>query len=132
MASDYIEQAVRVRLLADSNITSIVGERIYYMEVPAIVTYPYVLIQTISDPDNNMYCGKDGSNPRLQIDSVDENESLTDVKALDKAIRTSMNDFSGTMDGITVYLVERGGFRELREDEKIIRLSRDFIINYER
>jgi len=132
VASSYIEQAIITRLLADSNVTGIVGTRIYYMEAPATATYPYVCIQTISDPDENTYCGKDGSNPRIQIDSIDDNDTLANVKALDKYIRTSLNDLTGTVDGMTVYLIMRAGYRELREPEKIIRLSRDYIIKYER
>lgn len=132
MASSFPEQAIITRLLADSNITGIVSARIYYMEVPADPTYPYVFMQMIDDPDESHIIGADGSNPRFQIDSIDRNTTLTNVKALDNYIRSSLNEFSGTMDGITFYKIMPGGYRELPESGGIIRLSRDFLVMWER
>jgi len=134
VASSYIEQAIITRLKSVTAITAIVGSgssaRIYYMDAPESPTYPYVLIQEISDADLNFNIGTDGASPRLQIDSVDKNEDLANIKPLDRAIRASLNDYSGTVDGIVINCIERGGSRSISE-EPFIRLIRDFIIYYE-
>jgi len=131
LASSYIEEAISTYLLADSNITNIVSTRIYYLEVPQVPTYPYIRFQIIFDPDLNFYVGTDGSNPRIQVDCVADNIDMVTLKLLDKNVRTRLNDYSGTMDGIVVNWIERSGANEFRDEEQI-RITRDFIVNYER
>jgi hypothetical protein len=132
MPSTYIENAIRARLLADSAVAAIVSTRVYYLEAPQNVTKPYVVFFDVSDPDKNWKVGVDGSNPRFQVESIDDNTSLTNVKALDKAVRASLRDFKGSMDGINVNYIERGKAQVFRDPENVIRLTRDFVVNYDR
>jgi len=132
MASEFLISALRARLLNDTDVTDITNTRVYYLESPEKPTYPYLLIHEIDDSDENSIIGKDGSSPRIQIDSVDKNESVATVKTLDLAVRSSLNDFSGDMDGIQVNWTVRGGSKVFREPENILRITRDFICFYNR
>jgi hypothetical protein len=130
--STYIENAIRVRFLANTAITTLVSTRIYYLEAPQNATKPYIVFYEISDPDQNWKVGVDGSNPRFQVECIDDNTSLANVKALDKAIRASLKEFNGSMDGINVNYIERGNSQIFRDPENVIRLIRDFVVNYDR
>lgn len=133
MATTSIIQAINIRLLADTSITTKNGSRLYYLEAPQEVTYPYNVIQEIDDPDLRFYLGQDSSRPRIQIDTIDQIiNGVAPAKALDLAIRTRLNFFTGTIDSLVITIIMPGGFRIFRESEEIYRISRDYIVNYER
>ena len=65
MANKYIEGALRSYIIADENITTICGNRVYFLKAPDRVTKPYIYFFTVADSHDPMYFGKIMSGQRL-------------------------------------------------------------------
>lgn len=93
-----IEQAVLKALLADSGVTGLIGQRLYYVKAPQDVAKPYVVFFKASAPREYSHDGASGlARPRFQFSCF----AMTYKKAkqIAEAIRGVIEAFSGTMGG---------------------------------
>jgi len=93
-----IEQAVLTELLADSGVTDLVGERIYYVKAPQDVGKPYVVFFKASAPREYSHDGASRlARPRFQFSCFAT--TYYEAKQIAEAIRAAIEAFSGTMGG---------------------------------
>lgn len=124
----YIEVALRTYILLDTTVTGLISTRFYYIKAPQDVVKPYAVYKVISDPDNRPYVGKDGSQPRVQIDVVADNP--TDAKAVDEAIRSRISEYTGTLSGLAVIRIQPMGRRDFSEVDDFVEIQRDYLVEY--
>jgi len=112
MASSNIEQALFVRLQSTTASTAVndqFGERVYWRQAEQGATMPYLVYFVVSDPHTPMAYGtyKDAGQARVQFSvlSSDRYKVLTAAKAA----RDNLDQFSGSMDGVTVVSLNCGG-----------------------
>lgn len=93
-----IEQAILKELLADSGITGLIGERLYYVKAPQDVTSPYVVFFKASAPREYSHDGaSELARPRFQFSCFAE--TYYQAKQIAEAIRSVIEAFSGVMGG---------------------------------
>ena len=101
MASDTIEEAVSVILLASSTVTDYVVDRIYWMKAPADTTdVPYITFDTISRGNIPQELGKYGSQARTQISIWDK--SKHNGQLLAQAVVELFDQRTTDMDGFDI------------------------------
>lgn len=111
-----IESSIRTYLLSKSSITDLVGQRIYYMRAPEIVTYPYIAFYVLSNPEERVEIGQDGSRPIFTFKAVAK-DSL-EVVQISNAIRSELRDLrSTTLSGDYIYHINKVGARDFTEDD---------------
>jgi len=93
-----IEQAIKKELLADSGITDLIGERLYYVKSPQDVISPYVVFLKASGPREYSHGGASKlARPRFQFSCFATTYYV--AKQIAEAIRAAIEAFSGTMGG---------------------------------
>lgn len=126
-----LESDFRSYLLADSNISALVGTRIYGGKLPQDVTYPAISYARISGERVHKLTGAgDRAVPRIQYDCWAE--SYTGAKALADLLRQRLNGASGTIGSTVVGMSRLDGEREFYDDGGVVhRVSLDFFVSYQ-
>lgn len=124
-----MEAGIQQRLIADSNVSSLISTRVYPLILPDESVLPSVTYQRISTVRDYATTGPVSlSRIRLQIDTW----SLTyaAAKQVDMAIRASLESFSGTLpDGTVVSEIQVDSSQDLYESSaRYYRVSTDFIV----
>lgn len=92
-----IHVALRNLLLADTNVTDIVGTRIYPMKMPLDSPLPTLTIHRISNPIDHL---TDTASPRFQISVW--SEDYAQAQQLRDAVIDYLNRYKGVQDGINI------------------------------
>lgn len=110
-----IQNAIDVYLRADSTLMGYIGGigapsktvgRLYWMVAPEEATLPYVVYQKISDPDAQEFFSSDDGQGRIQFSTVSETKS---GYAIDERLRTLLRYASGTLGGLSIWMIEPAG-----------------------
>ena len=99
----YLEDSLLTKLLATTALTSLVGQRIYYVKAPQNVTTPYLTYQKISEIPTHSHDGYAGTkDARIQFTAF--SPLYLTVKAINKAIFDALDSFTGSLctGGVTV------------------------------
>ena len=128
-----IEKAIITQLTSTGGVTSLVGQRVYYIgRVPQNVSMPYIAIQTIDDNPLNDHGGFSNlSTARIQINSFDD--SYLGCKAVDQAVFLALNGFIGVMASgpyVGSCLKESSGDFSNDDNPNISGIHTDYIITY--
>ena len=126
-----IEQAILKELLADSGITSLIGERLYYVKAPQDVVKPYVAFFKASAPREYSHDGASKlAHPRFQFSCFAT--TYYEAKQITEAIRAAIEAFSGTMGGAGgvevghCFLINESDIYE--ENTKLFHVAVDYLI----
>lgn len=119
-----IDEAVRSILLADTAVYSLVGTRIYPLELPLRCTLPAI---SYSKPSN--VCKRVTRNPRFQIDCWDKYGNFTEVQNLALAVESALDGYRGIVNGITIEGIYPAGSSDL-SDDNFSHVAYDFRVNY--
>ena len=95
------EDSLFSRLSQDAALTAMVSSRVYPVMAPQGVPSPYVVFNKVVEMQTGTYCASD---PMVR-DLFDFNsyaKSFKQARAVAKALRDSLVDFRGAMDGIHV------------------------------
>ena len=137
MASSSIEEALVVKIKTLSGVTDYIGTgssaRIYTVDAPeGSVTEPYIVMSTISSPNEAMYIGQKGSEPRIQL-SVFHTHKQNGLD-LANALVDGLSHFSGTSDGYNIQYTTTTGPIVLKDPDydNMYQYIVDVIINYDR
>ena len=96
-----IEEALVARLAADNTVKAAVAARIYPLAAPQGAAMPFLTYQRISGPREHTHDrAGDLARPRFQFTAVAATYSA--AKALINAVRTSLDNFRGTLSGVSV------------------------------
>lgn len=132
---------LRSFLLADADISDLVGTRIHPLTLPQNPTLPAITFQWISGTRSHHYQGPDGlSRPRIQFDCYAS--TYLEMEELSEALRARMDGFSGIIGDLETLSVQGIFFdseRDFYEDGAdqgtgsgagLYRRSVDYFVNY--
>lgn len=133
-----LEDAICQKLVADSDITDIVGlgeqARIYPMILPQNVQFPAVHFSRISADRTYSMDGKTGLvAARFQFESYSD-KTPEEVKNLSEAIRRSLEVFHGKVGDIVIhgiFLESDTSLNNFTEQTDLFRYTQDFIIHHQ-
>lgn len=89
------------RLLADSHITAVVGQRIFPVHVDQDATLPAIMV-TITDMETHDTKTATSTDDILELDLTVYSKSAKQGFDIAENIRTSLDNFTGTMGSTTV------------------------------
>ena len=119
MPSSYIEGALRTYLRANTNISALLGDRIYIVEAPQGVVEPYAIIFMVSsNSDSITLCYNDGAEPRFQINIFTKgHDEAYKTLQIGNTIIDAIQNYNGAMDGITVDYIKAHGVQVLQDED---------------
>jgi len=133
MASTDIEHALFVQLTSTSSATAVItqqGKRLYLDVADSTGARPYTVYQLISDPHDSLFYGVENSG-RARVQFVSYSTSRFKARTVSRAVRTNINHYQGSMDGLTVYSCKCGYPAVRRDPEAIVYAARfDALIEY--
>ena len=120
MAASSIEEALVTKIKAATTVTAYIGTganaRIYLMSAPDIsVTEPYIVVTTLSSPNEAMYIGQGGGQAQIQL-AVFHNHKQNGLD-LANALVAALNHFSGTSDGYNIQYMTVTGPATLKDPD---------------
>ncbi len=132
------EQAIMTRLVADTGVSAIVGQKIYPHSAPQSVDMPYIVYQRIdATHEHNMLGGSGLYTARIQIDMYALSYSA--VLALAQAVRTALQGYRGYVtvgtDTVKIGMCHLAGDQEFYIDPQdssqkgIYRLMHDYMVS---
>lgn len=125
-----MEEEFMAFLLADSGISALLGNRIYWKKAPQGVGRPYVVLHKISGiRDHHMKRPDSLTASRVQVDVIADTYAV--AKALERALDAACDGYSGgNMQGIFHAGVRDGVEGGTNEAERPFMVSIDYIINW--
>lgn len=126
-----IEQALRDKLLADADVSALVGARVYPVVLPRNTAYPATTVQQISEA--RVYAmGTKGLLPASRFQFTHWSPSYGTVKDLSAKARKALDGFSGVQSSITIQLIRFAGEIDLYEPlGEVHKIAMDMIVSYD-
>ena len=126
-----IEQGLMTYLLAQTGITSYVGEQIYYVKADQDATAPYIVVTKVSGVREHSHDGGSHlAHPRFQI-SVFALKYGT-AKTIATAIQTALQGYTGLMGGVSGVTVQAVFYENETDtyepDTSLFQVITDYII----
>lgn len=126
-----MEKAFIYMLLNTAAISSIVSDRIYWIEKTQSNANPYVVLQVVTATRGLHYASHDGhKESRVQVDCWAK--TFAQAKAIGDAIQVRALNFIGTIEGVFFQGIfldsERHGIDAAVVPDKLFRVSIDLII----
>jgi len=110
-----IAEAIVAHLVADLNVTALVGTRIYPKLLPQAPAYPSIVLHLISGGTDHTHDGPDGiAEIRYQIDCL--GTTLQSATAAAEAVRAALDGYQGMMAGSGGVLVDSAFLVDSRDD----------------
>jgi hypothetical protein len=107
-----------------------VGSRVYPVLLPQNVTYPAITYDLVVDPRALDHSGRTNTT-RASYQITSWSPSYATAKIVARAVRESLEDFSGAMDTASVSTIFADGGRDLYDDDvKIHHHAADYTILY--
>lgn len=128
-----IESALRTHILGDTDITNLVGQRMYPVKLPQDPTMPAISYFRVSGIRHKSYGGPSGlAGPRIQIDAwAGEPSGYKTAKELADLIRKRLDGFSGLLGTDRIWGAFLENDTDMYEDEtKLHRVSQDYFVWY--
>ena len=98
-----IEEALRARLVADTAVAGMVGQRIYPLVAPAKAALPAIVYQRISGMRVATHDGpSELAHPRIQFACI--GTTYAGAKNLANAVRVALDGYSGTSSEVQVFV----------------------------
>jgi len=126
MTVTTIYGAIRAVLLANLGVSSLVGSRIYTLELPDSCTFPAISIHKISDP----YSRIKGS-PRIQVSAWDKDPLI--ASQISKAVETALDGYTGIQGNFSIVQITPLDCNDLPADGAgLYQNSYDFLVLYKK
>ena len=134
------QDAVRILLINDTDVSALVDTRVYSEYAPQSVAFPYIVMQRVTAQHENYFLGSGGLvQPQLQLDLYTKTKA--DKDDLMEKVRAVIDGFRGnvTIGSETLYLQRCQLVRDLTDlvqpqdgsDRQIWRGSLDFELAHE-
>jgi hypothetical protein len=121
-----IEESLRAKILADTDVTDDIGQRLYILKLPQSPTLPAVTYFKVSNPRHHDI---DVAMPRYQFDIWAE--SYITARGVADNIRKALQRESGTWTGIRVIQAVYLGETDMYEDDtELYHVAQDYKIIY--
>jgi len=126
-----IETALMTFLLAQSGITDLVSDRIYFVIAPQETEKPYMVVTKVDGPRSHSHEGSSHlAHPRFQFSVFATKYS--DAKNVIAALQTALDGYSGTMGGESGVKVGAALYEDENDfyetDTKLHHVAADYII----
>ena len=109
-------KAIRAKLIADSDVTAIIGSKCYPVVAPQKAAAPFVILSVVgNDPQDTKSGVADVDVFRIQVDSYAA--GYDDVQDLDKKVRTAIDKYMGTSASIYIDGVRYLNSQDLYEND---------------
>ena len=123
-------------MAADSDLTGIVGGRIYYVQMPQSPTYPTVVFEILPTSGRVHLMGSDSAlaMDMLRVSVWGEHKDFANMELAAGYIKTLLQDFTGTLGtGVTVerIFLETGQSALFNVGAGVYQIPQDFIIWYQ-
>lgn len=122
-----IEDALRTKLLLNTTLTGLVGDRIYVNEAPQSGAKPYIVYTVITiEPIYSARCVLDEVTIQYSVFA----ERYGSARTIANLIRTDLERFNGLLSGISVVNIDFAGLgaSEKEKDSRLAHISYDFKI----
>ena len=122
---------LRTYALAQSAISSLIGERFYWMHLPEGVTYPAVRSLVVSRPRSTVHAATPAAakagieTMRVQLDLYAKNGD--DVENLSEAFKTELD---GLRDGNLAGVLLINELDAYEDENNVFRIVHDYMIHY--
>ena len=120
MAASSIEEAIVTKIKTLTAVTAYIGSgssaRIYWIDAPeGSTTLPYIVLTTISAPNEALSIGQKGGEPLIQVSLWHKSKQ----NGLDcaNALIAGLDHFSGTSDGYSIPYIEASGPVTLKDPD---------------
>ena len=103
--ADIIEDAMRQYILDDTDVTDIIGTRLFWGKTPQSNSAPYATMITIDDPLNPLWFGTDTistGQARIQFTCV-STDSFSQAKDVAVKIKNRAQRIQGTIKGMEIH-----------------------------
>lgn len=123
-----IEDKLRAKLLANTQLAALVGDRIFVLQAPQGVETPYVVYSIISNnPVYTIGCVND--KPVIQYSVFSQHYSQ--ARTIQNLIRSEIDNYHGTLDGVSVASIQCNGLgiNEREKDSQLVHISYDYQIH---
>ncbi len=126
-----IEQAIRDTLVADSDVTALVGSRVHFAQAPQDVASPYIVLTKISGVRDHAHDGATGlAHARIQLSAFAT--TYYEAKQIVQAAQDVLQAYSGLMGTVQVdsclYENETDMFET---DTRLYHVTSDYVIWHE-
>ena len=128
-----LEIALRSVLIADSDVTALVGTRIYPWHRQQGSDFPAITYQLVgTQPVNSVGGYINLTRATMSYESIDT--SYADAKTLAEKVRQALMDYSGTSEGVVISSCQHEGDNAIIEDSEVAgdrgvsRIISDFIV----
>lgn len=129
-----LEDAIYSILAADSAVAALVGTRIYVNQAEPRPTQPYITFVRVASESEYSQTGSSGMlTADMQTDCWDDDYDV--AKEVDEAVRLALENYAGTIAGITIYTVFVGssldniGLSEPGSETGLNRITRTFEVS---
>ena len=109
---DTVETAVRAVLVGASGVTDLVSTRVYPSGAPSSVTKPFVVYEVDTLEPVDALDGHTGIT-FASFTITSWGASYSDAKAVADAVRTALNDYSGTSDSVSIPVASHDSSRDI-------------------
>lgn len=126
-----IEESLYYKLSHDTNVSALVGTRVYPVRFPQSVTLPCLTYQRISTPRLHTHDKAGGTaHPRFQITAWDDDPKT--VKGVVDAVRVCLDGYVGTVQTVKIQAILSDDENMSYEPEsQLYWINLDFIIWHE-
>lgn len=100
-----VEADLRSLILANSGITTLVGQRVTWGARPQGVEQPDIVLLLVAGAPGYTMAGEDGLDQSLVQMDIRASTSLLDATAVRDAVRSALSGFSGTVGSTTFYSI---------------------------
>lgn len=122
MTITTVDGAVRSILLNNAAVSSLVGNRVYVLELPDICSFPALSIHKISDPYSRIK-----KSPRIQVSAWGEDLLIT--KQISTAVETALDGYSGTQGNISIVQITPLESQDFPADDAgLYQIAYDFLV----
>jgi len=122
-----IEDALRTKLLANTEISALIGERMYVLQAPQAVEVPYVVYFVVSSmPDYYSGCIQEDVTIQYSVFA----QTYAQARTIANLIRAELEPFYGEIEGISVTVIRFDGIgaSEREKESQLAHISYDFKI----
>lgn len=122
-----IEDALRTKLLANSQIAALIADRMYVLQAPQAVSTPYVVYFVVS---NQPIYSVNSINDDIIIQYSVFAPTYAQSRTIANLIRTDLDNYFGTLSGISIATIQFNGIgvQEKEKESQLAHISYDFRI----
>ena len=122
-----LEDALRAKLLSNTAITDLIGQRMYVLQAPQAVEVPYVVYLVVAiTPEYTAHCIQENVLIQYSVFA----QTYAQARTIANLIRTDLEPFYGNLEGLSITAIRFDGIgaSEREKESQLAHISYDFKI----